>query len=410
MDGPPRVTYFFTTFPKASERFLQREIRFLQASASKIRLISIHRGNPTFERHPVLRFSKWKLLFLLWRIPYWIIRRPPAFFSLLGDLIRNPCPTYLNFQETLLGLAFALVEGPRLLSQNPRSWHHATWATTPASATLAMNRLLGKPFSMEAHAYDIFVRGGDWLIRPKIAAAAFIRTSTEAGRQRLLQLGADPRRVHLIRRGMESPPPTLSPLVPETAAKLPLILLSVGRFVPKKGFPFLVRILAELNRRGIAFEACIAGDGPLRADLEKQLQDNDLSDRVCLPGFLPPPQLDSEFQRANFLLFTGEVAPDGNRDGLPNVIPEAMASGAVVLTTDVGATTEAITDRKTGRVLTSGNPETWVEALLDLQNHPESYRALREEAHKWVHRHYRLDQNLPRLLKLLSDAYAAQGS
>lgn len=410
MDASPQVTYFFTTFPKESERFLQREVRFLGSTLPRLRLVSIHQGGPQFEGRAVLCFSKWKLLHLLWRIPYWLARKPSAILSLLGDLFRYPCPSFLNFQETLLGLAYALVEGPSLLFNAPRSWHHATWATTPASAALALYRLYDKPFSMEAHAYDIFVGEGDWLIRTKISEAAFIRTSTEAGRQRLLQLGADPQKLHLIRRGMENPPTGLPPLSGENMPDLPLHLLSVGRFVPKKGLPFLLQILEALDRRGLSFEASIVGDGPLRSQLEQSLQVSGLTGRVHLPGFLSPDDLEARFSRATFLLFTGEVGPDGNRDGLPNVIPEAMASGTVVLTTDVGATTEAITDRKTGRVLPSGNPEAWVEALLDLQAQPESYRALREEAHGWVHRHYRLDQNLPPLFKLLKDAHNADGS
>jgi glycosyltransferase involved in cell wall biosynthesis len=146
------------------------------------------------------------------------------------------------------------------------------------------------------------------------------------------------------------------------------------------------------------------GDGPLRPKIQSIIRELGLEENVDLPGFLTFEQLQREYEKADFLLFTGEIAPDGNRDGLPNVIPEAMAQGTLVLSTAVGATTEAIHDQKTGLLLPHGDPEPWVESVVDLQGNPERYDQIVTAAYDWIQDHYRLEKNIPLLLQKFQQA------
>lgn len=398
MPGSESITYFFTTFPKESEQFLQREVRLLIKRFPGIQLISIHQGGKAFAGKPIVRFSKWKLGKLLWWIPYWILVRPRAFFQTIRDLGRYPCPDFLNFQETLLGLAYALIEGRSIQNCRETSTiHHATWATMPASATLLLKRLTDIPYSMEAHAYDIFKGSGDWLIQPKIKEADWIRTSTEAGRRRLIRLGAKEDKVLLIRRGLpEFPAFQAENRIPEST---PLEIVNVGRFVPKKGLFPLLDIARHLLESGISFRLTLIGDGPLRKQLETRIDALQLSKVVRLTGFLSPEALESYYAQAHFLFFCGQIGPDGDRDGLPNVIPEAMARGIVVFSTEVGATSEAVQDGETGFLLSTEEPDQWKRCLLDLVKDVQKTQRIRRKARAWVEENYHLPKNLSVLIQ-----------
>jgi len=397
---PLQVSCFLTTFPKQSEVFLQREILFLHQCLHELKLISIHRGESEFQGIPVERFNKWRLLTLIYWLPYWMILRPRPFFRTLADLFRNPCPSFLNFQETLLGLGFALCESRRLAGTHPAHWNHAAWATMPATAALAMRRFTGRAFSMEAHAYDIFTGSGDWLIRRKIDECSFIRTSSMAARRRLMVLGAPEGKIHCIRRGLDTLPP---PQARQPGISAPFHLISVGRLVPKKGFFWLLDLLVEMRNREIAYTVDIVGDGPLRTDLQKRVKTLNLEEFIRFPGFLKPMELQEYYQCADALLFTGTIAPDGNRDGLPNVIPEAMAAGTLVLTTDVGATKEAVHHGKTGFILPRESKRDWIDQLIRLSRNPEECERIRRNARTWVSENFLVDKNLSRMIQCFQE-------
>ena len=92
-----------------------------------------------------------------------------------------------NWLENFWGFAWALHQADSI-RRHPPDIIHATWGTMPAAAALALHQLTGLPYSMEAHAYDVFKHGGDWLLDEKMRHARFIRTSTHATREQLLEL------------------------------------------------------------------------------------------------------------------------------------------------------------------------------------------------------------------------------
>ena len=123
----------------------------------------------------------------------------------------------------------------------------------------------GHRYTAAAHAYDIYEHGGDWWLREKLEPAAFVHTSTDMARQALIERGVPAARIHCIRRGLDRLPPPKR----LRASRDPLRLLAVARLVEKKGLRHQLRIHAALRAAGIAFEARIVGEGPLRAELER---------------------------------------------------------------------------------------------------------------------------------------------
>jgi glycosyltransferase involved in cell wall biosynthesis len=395
MPSRPVVAYLFTTFPKSTETFLQREVSALLALGVELRLYSMWGGGGNFEGRPVQAFPKWKLFTLIWWLPWLACRRPRPAADLLRGIGARRAPSWLNLFENLLGLGFALVHAAHFRRERP-AHVHAVWGGAPAAAAWLLWRMDGHPYSGAGHAYDLYQDGGDGWLREKLAPALFIHTSTEMGRRTLLEKGLDEARIHVIRRGLE----TLPPLKPLRPGRTPLRLLCVARLVPKKGLDHQLRIYAALKAAGVAFEARIAGDGPLRAELEKLARDLGLANAIRFLGHVPQEGVVELRAWADVLLHTGVVAADGDRDGLPNVIPEAMAVGVLVVTSPAAATTEAITDGVTGRVIPPEDAQAWVACLRELRDDDALALRLRTAARAWVEVYFDATRNAACLAEL----------
>jgi glycosyltransferase involved in cell wall biosynthesis len=377
-----RLAYLFTTFPETSETFLQREVRAMRGRPVDFTLHSIWGGKSEWEGLPVACFKASSLFQLIWWLPYWLWRKPRAILEIATWLTRRPPPSWLNAGENLLGLGFALVNARRFeqISNRPHLCH-AVWATTPAAAGLMLEKLLGIPYTMGAHAYDVFQHGGDWLLEEKLRHARLIHTTTAATRARLLERGANPAHMILVRRGLDNIPP----LPPRRAPGPVLHLLAIGRLIPKKGFFELLNVLRHLREQGIAFECRILGGGPLEQNLRARTRELALEDCVRFTGAMAYDDV-AKLQRewADVFLFSGIIAPDGDRDGLPNVIPEAMAAGVPVVTSPVAGTMEAVTHGETGFVAAMEDWEGWRAAILSATRDEALAEKIRRQAHAWA--------------------------
>jgi glycosyltransferase involved in cell wall biosynthesis len=399
--GGLEITYLFTTFPKTTEMFLQREIAALRATGVRLRIHSMWGGGGSFRGIEVEPFNKWRLLELFWLIPYESWRRPQVLKQLLRGLATRRAPSWINFWENMLGAGFACIYA-RAFRRAPPQLIHAAWGGGPATAAWLLWRLDGHRFTAGAHAYDVFEHGGDWWLKEKLEAAVFVHTSTELARRELIARGLHPDRVVCIRSGLERLP-ALKALHP---SRVPLRLLSLARLVEKKGLDRQLRIYASLRAAGVEFTARIVGDGPLRPKLESLAGSLGVADRVTFVGQVPPQEVWEHLQWADVLLHTGVVAPSGDRDGLPNVIAEAMAAGVPVVTSPTAGTTEAVSDGVTGIVLPVDRPEAWVAALRRLSHDDHLCESLRRPARKWIEENFDVRSNTERLLVRLEAAAA----
>jgi len=146
----------------------------------------------------------------------------------------------------------------------------------------------------------------------------------------------------------------------------PAVLLSVGRLIEKKGFDTLVRAAALLRDRGLEFRVAIAGDGPLWPTLQRLVNELELGEFVRFLGPLTHAELEERFAAATAFVLPCQVAPDGNRDGLPNTILEAMARGLPVVSTTLASVQEAISDDRHGLLVTPRDPTALADALQRL--------------------------------------------
>ena len=398
----PVIAYLFTTFPKNTETFLQREVIAMRAQGADLRLYSLWGGGGTFRGLPVARFNKWRLLTLLWLIPAESWRKPDLLKQLLRGLFTRRAPSWLNFWENMLGAGFACVQ-MGAFRKNPPALIHAAWGGAPATAAWLLSRSGGHKFSAAAHAYDIYEHGGDWWLNEKLQDAAFVHTSTEMARRALIARGLPAEKIICIRRGLDRLPAMKS----LRGLRQPLHLVCVARLVEKKGLDHQLRIYAALRAASVAFSARIVGDGPLRNELEKLTGHLGIAADVTFTGHLAQHEVWNQLEWADVLLHTGVVAPSGDRDGLPNVIPEALSVGVLVVTSAAAATTEAIFHDVTGFVAPVEAPAYWIDALRRLSTDDALAEKFRAAGRKWVVDNYDAHKNAVRLYGLMQRAMSS---
>ena len=272
---------------------------------------------------------------------------------------------------------------------------HAYFAHTPAAVAERAADAIGVPYSFSAHARDIRKVFPAELQRRAARAACVIACNEDAARD-LRGMRAN---VELVPHGVDlgrfapTPPPRPKPLR----------VLAVGRLVEKKGFAVLIDAVAGLTA---AFRLQIVGAGPLRAPLEDDVARRGLHDRIEFVGALTHQGLPRAFAASHVVVVPSVQDADGDRDGLPNVVLEAMASGRPVVASEIAAIPSAIKDGRTGLLVPPGDPRALRAALERLAGDPPLRTRLAAAARASVEREFDLEACAPRLLKCLEAAYA----
>lgn len=212
---------------------------------------------------------------------------------------------------------------------------HAGWASYPTEIARAAAQVAGLTWSFSGHARDLWVEGRDW--KDKLARAAFAHSCTRAGAAFLAERGHATEIIYAP-HGLDLAEWPFDEHVRSSAP----VLLGVGRLVPKKGWDVWLRALALMQNSAPQMEwsAALIGDGPGETSLRKLMRELKLEHRLHLRGALPSDQVRREMQAAGLLVFSGHDAPDGDRDGLPNVLLEAAALGLPLVATRAGSIEE----------------------------------------------------------------------
>ena len=371
-----KVAFFYATFPRPTETFVRRELRAFKQIGLFPDLYSIWQGQSEWEGTRIIQFKLVRLFRLFYWIPYWSFKNPDILKEILVELRSRPCPSLQNWIETFLALGFALVEAQGIKRQN-YTLLHGIWATMPTTAVLALSKLTNIPYSMGAHAYDVFRTGGDWLLQLKFKNALFVRTSSSSTAGRIEQLGVPCTKIKLIRRGLADWPIRSNF---ELVNSSRLELLSVGRLVEKKGYIYQLKIAVELLSRAVPFRLQIIGSGPLEKFLIKEASRLGIADHVLFMGSKSQKETREFYLESDVFLFTGVIAKNGDRDGIPNVIPEAMSSGCLILASCNAGASEAFIEDVSGFSLNPKETKNWTSLLEEFWKEPDSFQLMRKRA------------------------------
>jgi colanic acid/amylovoran biosynthesis glycosyltransferase len=279
---------------------------------------------------------------------------------------------------------------------------HAHFASGPTAVALHLHRLTGISYSFTAHAKDIYIESVD---RPELAkklrSARFAVTVSDYNREHLSRL-ADGSRIVRIYNGLD-----LERFSPNGAApEEPPLVLAVGRLIEKKGFADLVEACARLRDEGRRFRCRIVGKGPLRGALGRRIAELGLEGIVELAGPLPREALLDLYPRASVVVAPSVVGADGNRDGLPTVLIEAMALGVPVVATDVTGIPELVEHGRTGLLVAQHDPAALAAAIGRLLDDRAGAAALAAAGRERVERRFDLRANVAQLRELLEEGAA----
>jgi glycosyltransferase involved in cell wall biosynthesis len=270
------------------------------------------------------------------------------------------------------------------LSEAPIEHLHAHFAHDPALVALLTSRLTGVPYSFTAHARDLYqIPITSLRARARDAVAVVTCCAANVDYLRSVLPPELHPRLRLIHHGVE-----LDRFVPapRPASGPPVEIVSVGRLVEKKGFPDLLRACQELKSAPAAapFRLRVYGDGPMRAELSALRDRLGLHDEVELAGERDGEEVLRAYQEADIFALTPCVTADGDRDGVPNVIVEAMACGLPVVTTDAGGIGEAVQHDVNGLVATQRDVATLARYLAQLVTDVTRRRALGDAGRRLV--------------------------
>ncbi len=360
-----KVLYIVSLFPCWSETFIVREIRELLAHGVDIRILSL--------KPPQEELVQEDARELLPRVIYpprgWELIRA-AVSGLWRGLGHNLGFILLVFRElwrSPISLAKTLVVWWRTLGavEAVRAWGpdriHAHWATYPASSAMHLSRLVGVPFSFTAHAHDIFVERQ--LLVPKLETAEFVATISEFNRRLLAQTAkhTPAGRIRIVHCGIDVNNFPYMEGRPDPAA-----ILAVGRLDEIKGFPVLIEACKLLRDQGVQYRCAIIGDGELRTVLESAIQMYQLHDNVQLLGARPQAEVRRYLYSAGMFVLPSVVTNNGNMDGIPVALMEAMAAGTPVISTRVSGIPELVEDRLSGLLVPQKDPVRLAGAIEEL--------------------------------------------
>ncbi len=388
-------------FPELSETFVTGELLALQRAGRHVRVEAAARPlRPGREAVRGLRIDYLTDDGLARRLgtALALVARHP--FGALRDLGRRRRWKRDEAPRTLRALA----PRARRIARAGERHLHVHFADTAALDAMRCAELLRLPYSVSAHAYDVFrdVRN----LPEKLTRSAFSTGESNYATEHLRSLVAPPvaERVHFLPAGVNTQAFRRSNPYPGGRT-----VVAVGRLIEKKGFGDLIAAAARLRDADALDGLLIAGDGPLAEPLEARIAELELANEVRLLGALPHHQVRELLERADVFAMPSVVAEDGDRDSMPNVVYEALAMEIPVVATREVGLPEAI-QPEWGRLVPPGDPEGLAGGLEELLRMPAEERAAMGRAgREWVMSERDVDKQAAKLGALIDAAARPSG-
>ena len=394
---PARVLYVVSLFPCWSDTFIVREIEQLVARGVDVRILSLKAPSESLVHAqaaalmPRVRHARPLRASIGARLRHALANLPAvsaAVAEAVAGLWRRPGA----LAKTLASQFRALGELDEVREFAPQ-WIHAHWATYPSTAAMFLSRLTGVPWSFTAHAHDIFVE--QQLLPRKLSRAALAVTISRFNVGWLRPYaGAGSAPLKVVHCGVDPDELPFEPADRDAAT-----VLAIGRLDPIKGFDVLLRAFARAVAGGAPGRLRIVGEGPERARLEALRHELGLDAQVDFVGAQPQPAIRRALREATVFALPSMVAPDGNRDGIPVALMEAMAAGAPVVTTAVSGIPELVDDGREGDVVAPGDAEALAAALRRQLDDPALRRRYAQAARAKVEREFDTRAESARLLE-----------
>jgi len=398
-----KVTYLLSQFPETHETFILREILEMERQGVSVEIVSLKKCHDEVIQTDALRLkdrthyltvSVW-LKAIIFTGNY-LLKHPLKFAGILRTLYRDnkKHPGYLLKTLGLLPIGVYVGQKSRQLGARKI---HAHWATVPAETAWVASRTSGLPFSFTAHAWDIFLHPGN--LERLIDDADKVITCTKFNKSYMSEkFGRDfGNKIVVTYHGLD-----FSGILPKNGAvTAEFHALAIGRLVEQKGFSDLLKAVSHLKKRGRNITLWLVGEGPLRGELEKMSRQLDIQDCVEFKGMLLQQEVFSLMRQADVLIMPSVIAKNSDRDGIPNVILEAMAHRLPVIGSNVSGLPEVIIDHVTGLLVQPGAPEELAGAIEWLMTNSIETKLMVEKAGHLLSENFDIHKNVFRMRKEL---------
>ncbi|MGW8193437.1 MAG: glycosyltransferase [Desulforhopalus sp.] len=391
----PTLGYILKGYPRISETFISNEILLLEKLGFTLRLFSMRQPRESFS-HPSVKKIRAKVDYL----PTELL---PEFSRLLLPNIFLAVKKPHHYRRCLRTALHGVVRGrelatlkhllqagfltnKHLLPDDGIVQLHGHFAHSPTSVTMFASLLSDIPFSFTAHAKDIYTSDKTKL-RNKIERAGFVVTCTRHNQEYLQKLSTTcTTPIYCIYHGIDLKLFQNNDQRHETVE--PFKILTVARLTEKKGLPTVYKALALLAKRGVRFHHTLIGDGDDRDKILSLISALGLNDSCRWLGTRTHEEVLKHFKESDLFVLGCEVAANGDRDGIPNVLVESLAMGVPALSTRVSAIPEILIDGKTGMLVPPGNPERLAVGMTKLLTDRDLRTQLIDNGKKHVRSHF----------------------
>lgn len=413
---PPRITvaYVMSLFPKLSETFILNEVLQLQSEGIDVVPISCDWSRKLeAKQHASASELARPVAYVMDHFPLGhgrallhLVRRHPArLLRMIARCLRHPAPR----GESRVGRCLAAIYVAALAEQLQVDRLHAHWSY-PGDIAICVAQMLELPVSFTAHAHDIFediplYEAAGYPFAKRVAAADFVVTCTAANLDAVkAHLPAElwPR-LHHAYHGLDLD--MFRPPEPRRPCGERFTFMSVGRFVPYKGFDVIVSACGELARRGREFECWLAGPQGSQSEIvRQQIAAAGLTDSVLLLGPQSQEELAVRYRECDAYVNASDPAGEY---GVANVIIEALASGLPTVATRRPQVSEYITDGVDGILLPYGDATALADTLEQLMNDETLRARLSSRGRELAEARFDVAATGRRITSLLSTAAAA---
>jgi glycosyltransferase involved in cell wall biosynthesis len=397
------VGYLLKTYPKLSETFILNEILELERQGVSLHLFSLRK--PTDEKnHPDVDKVKARVTYIPTLLPNFNFPDLIDLLKVHGQLLSQSPRQYwqalqfhLQRPEKKRWNEF-LQAGYLAAKMQELGLSHlqAHFANIP-TATTEIAKIFGNfSYNIFAHAKDIYLTEPEVLDR-RIASAEFVLTCTGFNHRHLCSISQSTTPIYLSYHGINLT--RFTSAFTKQKTEIPLIL-SVGRYCEKKGFPYLIEACRQLKQQGYKFQCDIVGYGPMQGELAQLIADLDVADVVSLAGKMTQDELVKVYQKSSIFVLPCQVMDNGDRDGIPNVLLEAMAMEIPVVSTDISGIGELVDSGENGFLVPEKNPPALAEALEKLLSQPELREQFGKAGRQRVLQQFSLERNVGEIREL----------
>lgn len=356
-----KIVVVLKGYPRLSETFIAQELLGLEQAGKSLAFISLR--HPTDKkRHAVHDEIQAPVSYLpeyLHLSPLRVIKgallsvTKPGFYKALRIFLSDFKKDITRNRIRRFGQALVLS------SEWPAGgkWIYAHFIHTPADVAFYTSTILGVPWSVSAHAKDIWTSPA-WNITQKLNSAQWTATCTQVGHEYLQSLASNRESVHLSYHGLDLDRfPTANrqlSVSDGSSADNPVVILSVGRAVKKKGYDVLLRALAQIPKT-LHWQFVYVGAGTELATMKALATELDIIEQIVWKGAIDQQDVLANYKDADMFALACRVTDDGDRDGLPNVLVEAASQALTCVSTRVSGIQELFEDEVNGLLVDSEN-------------------------------------------------------